>query len=76
MVSLSSSLSSPGSYSLCSLASLSCVGFVRRRPVWLRDDNVGVLEESSRAQAVVVHRLGVGLQVALHVFGVKGEVGA
>lgn len=44
--------------------------------MWLRDDDVGVLEEGSGAQAVVVHRLGVGLQVALHVLRVEGEVRA
>lgn len=38
------------------------------------DDDVGVLEESPGAQAVVEHRLGVGLQVALHVLWVEREV--
>ena len=42
----------------------------------LRDDDVGVLQESPRAQAVVVHRLSVGLQVAFHVLGIEGEVRA
>lgn len=51
-------------------------GLVRGGPVGLGDDDVGVLEERSGAQAVVVHGLGVGLQVALHVLWVEGEVGA
>lgn len=73
-----SSLSSPGCprsfgpvTSLPGQSGLVCGG-----PMRLRDDDVGVLEESSGAEAVVVHRLGVGLQVALHVLGVEGEVGA
>lgn len=49
---------------------------LRGRPLGLRDDDVGVMEEGSGAQAVVVHRLGVSLQVALHVLRVEGEVGA
>lgn len=64
---------------LCSLSGPSfCgqTGLVRGGPVRLGDDNVGILEESSGAQAVVVHGLGVGLQVALHVLWVEGEVGA
>lgn len=61
----------------CSLASLCGQGgLVGGGPVGLRDDDVGVLEESSGAEAVVVHGLGVGLQVALHVLRVEGEVGA
>lgn len=44
--------------------------------VGLRDDDVGVVEEGSRAEVVVVDRLGVGLQVVLHVLWVEGEVGA
>lgn len=61
----------------CSLASLGGQGgLVGGGPVGLRDDDVGVLEESSGAEAVVVHGLGVGLQVALHVLRVEGEVGA
>lgn len=80
MVPFSSPLSSPccrrsfrslGRSSLSAQAGLVCGG-----PVGLRDDDVGVLEESSGAEAVVVHRLGVGLQVALHVLWVEGEVGA
>ncbi|TNN81713.1 hypothetical protein EYF80_008159 [Liparis tanakae] len=51
-------------------------GLVGGRPVGLRDDDAGVVEEGPGAEAVVVHRLGVGLQVALHVLGVEGEVGA
>lgn len=51
-------------------------GLVCGGPVGLWDDDVGVLEEGSGAQAVVVHRLGVGLQVALHVLWVEGEMGA
>lgn len=51
-------------------------GFVCGQPVGLWDDDVGVLEEGSGAEAVVVHRLGVGLQVALHVLWIEGEVGA
>lgn len=42
----------------------------------LRDDDVGILEESSGAKPIVVHRLSMGLQVALHVFRVEGEVRA
>lgn len=79
VVSLSSSFSSPCSdpfSSLSPLSPLSCQGLVCRRPVGLRDDDVGVWQEGSRAQAVVVHGLRVGLQVALHVLGVEGEVGA
>lgn len=78
VVSLSSPLSS--TCCRCSLASLASLsgqtGLVGGGPVGLRDDDVGVLEESSGAEAVVVHRLGVGLQVALHVLWVEGEVGA
>lgn len=44
--------------------------------VGLRDDDVGVMQESSGAEVVVVDRLGVGLQVVLHVLRVEGEVGA
>lgn len=78
VVPVSPSLSSPsrcgsfysfGGSSLCSQTGLVC-----GRPVGLRDDDVGVLEESSGAEAVVVHRLGMGLQVALHVLWVEGEV--
>lgn len=65
------SFCSLGSSSLSAQTSLVCGG-----PVGLRDDDVGVMEESSGAEAIVVHRLGVGLQVALHVLWVKGEVGA
>lgn len=59
MVSVSSPLSSPGCRcsvcplshaSLSSQARLLCGG-----PVGLRDDDVGVLEEGSGAEAVVVH---------------------
>lgn len=46
------------------------------RAVGLRDYDVGVVEESSGAEVVVVHGLGVGLQVVLHVLWVEGEVGA
>lgn len=72
-----SSLSSPcRPRSFCPVASLPRQsGLIRSGPVGLRDDDVGVLEESSGAEAVVVHRLGVGLQVALHVLRVEGEVG-
>lgn len=45
-------------------------------PVRLWDDDVGVLQEGPGTEAVVVDRLGVGLQVALHVLWVKGEVRA
>lgn len=78
VVPLSSSFSSPCcSCSFCSLASLSGkTSLVCSRPMGLRDDDVGVLEESSGAEAIVVHRLGVGLQVALHVLWVEREVGA
>lgn len=63
--------------SFCSLASLpGQISLVCRGPVGLGDDDVGVLQEGSRAQAVVVHRLGVGLQVAFHVLWIEGEVGA
>lgn len=51
--------------------SLVCCG-----PMGLRDDNVRVLEKSSWAQAVVVHRLSVGLEVTFHVLWIKGEVRA
>lgn len=44
--------------------------------VGLRDDNVGVVEEGSGAEVVVVDGLGVGLQVVLHVLRVEGEMGA
>lgn len=64
------SLSSP----LPPLSGQTCL--LRGRPLGLRDDDVGVMEEGSGAQAVVVHRLGVSLQVALHVLRVEGEVGA
>ena len=80
VVSLSSPLSS--TCCSCSFCSLGCSPFstqtslVCSGPVGLRDNDVGVLEESSGAEAVVVHRLGVGLQVALHVFWVEGKVGA
>lgn len=40
---------------LCSLASLDKTSLVCSGPVGLRDDYVGVLEESSGAQAVVVN---------------------
>jgi len=66
-----------GGGSFCSLCGSSLhgqTGFVCGQPVGLRDDDVGVLEESSGTEAVVVHRLGVGLQVALHVLWVEGEV--
>lgn len=43
-------------------------------PVGMRDDDVGVLQERPGAETVVVHGLGVSLQVALHVLWVKGEV--
>lgn len=43
--------------------------------VWLGDDDVGVVEEGSGAEVVVVDGLGVGLQVVLHVLRVEGEVG-
>lgn len=76
MVSLSSSFSSPCGDPFSSLSPLSCQGLVCRRPVGLRDDDVGVRQEGSRAQAIVVHGLRVGLQVALHVLRVEGEVGA
>lgn len=57
MMPVSCSLSSSGG----SLHSLSCsslccqTSLIRSRPVGLRDDNVGVLEESSGAEAVIVH---------------------
>lgn len=78
VVTLSSSLSSPSwPCSFSSLTSLSGqTSLVCRGSVGLWDDDVGVLEESSWAEAVVVHRLSVGLQVALHVLRVEGEVGA
>lgn len=78
VVPFASSLSSHcGPRSLRPVASLPRQpGLVCSGPVRLRDDDVGVLEESSGAEAVVVHRLGVGLQVALHILGVEGEVGA
>lgn len=79
VVPLSSPLSPCCHCSVCSLGRSSLsgqTGLVCGRPVRLRDDDVGVLEESSGAEAVVVHRLGVGLQVALHVLWVEGEVGA
>lgn len=63
--------------SFCSVASLpGQISLVCGGPVGLRDDDVGVLQESPRAQAVVVHRLSVGLQVAFHVLGIEGEVRA
>lgn len=77
MVPISSPLSSSGS--LCTIGGGSlCVqaGFVGGGSVGLRDDDVGVLQERSGAEAVVVDGLGVGLQVAFHVFWVEGEVGA
>lgn len=61
----------------CSLTSLpSQISLVCCGPVGLRDDDVRVLEESSWAQAVVVHGLSVGLEVTFHVLWVKGEVRA
>lgn len=47
--------------------------------VWalgLGDDNVGVVQESTGAQMIVVDTLSVSLQIALHVFGIEREVGA
>lgn len=79
VVPLPSPLSSGRGGSLGSLRrSPLCVqgGLVCGGPVGLRDDDVGVLQERSGAEAVVVHGLGVSLQVALHVLWVKGEVGA
>lgn len=73
-----SSSSSVASYccarSFCSLPGQT--GLVCGGPVGLGDDDVWVLEEGSGAQAVVVHGLSVGLQVALHVLGIEGEVRA
>lgn len=40
----------------------------------MRDHNIWVVEEGSRAEVVVVDRLGVRLQVVLHVLWVKGEM--
>lgn len=68
MVSLSGPLPSP-----CPLSGHA--GLVGGGPVGLRDHDVGVLEERPGAEAVVVNGLGVGLQVALHVLWVEGEVG-
>lgn len=63
--------------SFCSVASLPAqICLVCCGPVGLGDDDVWVLQESSRAQAVVVHRLSVGLQVAFHVLRIEGEVRA
>lgn len=63
--------------SFCSVASLpGQVSLVCSGPVGLGDDDVGVLQEGSGAQAVVVDRLSVGLQVAFHVLGIEGEVRA
>lgn len=74
MVALSSPISPARPLGRASLSGEA--GLVGGGPVGLRDDDVGVLEESSGAEAVVVYRLGVGLQVALHVLWVEGEVGA
>lgn len=78
VVPLSSSVASECcSRSFCSVASLPAqISLVCCGPVGLGDDDVWVLQESSWAQAVVVHRLSVGLQVAFHVLGVEGEVRA
>lgn len=62
---------------LCSVTSLpGQIRLVCCGPVGLRDDDVRVLEKSSRAQAVVVHGLSVGLEVTFHVLWIKGEVRA
>lgn len=66
--------SASGRGSFCSLGRSSLCQTRLVGPVGLGDDDVGVLEESSGTEAVVVHRLGVGLQVALHVLWVKREV--
>lgn len=42
----------------------------------LRNDDVWVMKEGTRAQVVIVDALGVSLQVALHVLWVEGEDGA
>lgn len=57
VVPLSSSFSSPCcSCSFCPLTSLpGHASLLCSRSVGLRDDNVGVLEESSGAEAIVVH---------------------
>lgn len=50
--------------------------FLQGGAVGLRDDDVGVVEEGSGAEVVVVDGLGVGLQVVLHILWVEGKVGA
>lgn len=46
------------------------------RALRLRDDDVGVVQERTRTQMIVVDTLSVSLQVALHVFWIEREVGA
>lgn len=46
------------------------------RPVRLRHDHIGVVEEGARAQVVVIHTLRMSLQVALHVLSAEGKYGA
>lgn len=48
--------------------------FLKVGAVRMRDDNIWVVEEGSRAEVVVVDRLGVRLQVVLHVLRVEGEM--
>lgn len=48
--------------------------FLQVGAVRMRDDNIWVVEEGSRAEVVVVDRLGVRLQVVLHVLRVEGEM--
>lgn len=40
-------------------------------PLWLGHDHVGVVEEGTRAQVVVVDALRVCLQVALHILSAE-----
>lgn len=44
--------------------------------LWVRHDHIGVVEEGTRAQVVIVDALRMRLQVALHVLSAEGEYGA
>lgn len=46
------------------------------RALRVRNDDVRVMKEGTRAQVVIVDALGVSLQVSLHVLWVEGEDGA
>lgn len=56
-----------------------CHGWASYTLVWalgLRDDYVGVVQEGTGTQMVVVDALGVSLQITLHVLWIEGKVGA